>query len=69
MTRRSECSYICIHGNLAGIARRIAIFKPAQALKTGVNMQDWIIVVDDDAANLKLANGVFREAGIRGSYF
>ena len=32
-------------------------------------MEDWIIVVDDDAANLRLANGVFRQAGIRGSYF
>ena len=32
-------------------------------------VQDWIIVVDDDPANLRLANGVFREAGIRGSYF
>ena len=33
------------------------------------SVEDWIIVVDDDAANLKMANGVFREAGIRGSYF
>ena len=32
-------------------------------------MEDWIIVVDDDPTNLRLANGVFREAGIRGSYF
>ena len=32
-------------------------------------MEDWIVVVDDDAANLKMASGVFREAGIRGSYF
>ena len=33
------------------------------------SVEDWIIVVDDDAANLKMANGVFREAGMRGSYF
>jgi putative two-component system response regulator len=33
------------------------------------NVEDWIVVVDDDAANLKMASGVFREAGIRGSYF
>ena len=25
-----------------------------------LKMEDWIIVVDDDAANLRLANGVFR---------
>ena len=32
-------------------------------------MEDWIIVVDDDAANLKMASRVFQKDHIRGSYF
>ena len=32
-------------------------------------MEDWIVIVDDDAANLKVANHIFTKAGIRARYF
>lgn len=32
-------------------------------------MEDWIVIVDDDAANLKVANHIFTEAKMRARYF
>ena len=32
-------------------------------------MEDWIIIVDDDAANLRVANHIFTEAKMRARYF
>lgn len=32
-------------------------------------MEDWIVIVDDDAANLKVANYIFSEAKMRARYF
>lgn len=32
-------------------------------------MEDWIVIVDDDAVNLKVANHIFSEAKMRARYF
>lgn len=32
-------------------------------------MEDWIVIVDDDATNLKVANHIFSEAKMRARYF
>ena len=32
-------------------------------------MEDWIVIVDDDATNLKVANHIFNEAKMRARYF
>ena len=34
-----------------------------------MRMEDWIVIVDDDATNLKVANHIFSEAKMRARYF
>ena len=35
----------------------------------GTSMDDWIVIVDDDATNLKVANRIFSDAKMRARYF